>query len=91
VEVVRGADALVIEATYLEGEKDLAEHFGHLTAKQAGELANKAEVGALLLTHVSRRYREDQVLEEAQTVFQEVHVVKDFDRFQIKRGTCKKV
>lgn len=91
LEVTRGADTLVIEATYLEAEKELAEQFGHLTAKQAGELAKNAGVGTLLLTHISRRYREDQVLEEARTVFDNVYVAKDFDRFQIKRGECRKV
>ena len=91
LEVIRGADALVIEATYLEAEKELAEQFGHLTATQAGELAKEAGVGTLLLTHISRRYREDQVLEEAKAVFDNVYVAKDFDRFQVKRGECKKV
>lgn len=91
LEVTRGADTLVIEATYLEAEKELAEQFGHLTATQAGELAKKAGVGTLLLTHISRRYREDQVLEEARAAFENVYVAKDFDRFQIKRGECKKV
>ncbi len=91
LEVTRGADALVIEATYLDEEKELAEQFGHLTATQAGELAKVAGVGTLLLTHISRRYREDQVLEEARAVFPNVHVARDFDRFQVKRGQCLKV
>ena len=91
LEVCRGADALVIEATYLEAEADLAEQFGHLTARQAGELAKEAGVGTLILTHISRRYREDQVLEEAKKYFENVYVAKDFDRFQIKRGECIKV
>lgn len=91
MEAVRGADALVIEATYLEAEKELAEQFGHLTAHQAGELAVQAGVGTLLLTHISRRYREEQVLEEARSIFPETFVAKDFDRYQVKRGECKKV
>ena len=57
----------------------------------SGELAKKAGVGTLLLTHISRRYREDQVLEEARAVFPDTFVAKDFDRFQVKRGECKKV
>ena len=35
VEVVRGADALVIEATYLTEDAELARQFGHLTAREA--------------------------------------------------------
>ena len=91
LEVARNADALVIEATYLESERDLAEQFGHLTARQSAELALEAGVGALILTHISRRYRAEQVLEEAQAVFPNVYVARDFDRFQIKRGEVEKV
>ena len=91
LEIVRGADTLVIEATYLEEEKDLAAQFGHLTAKKAGELAREAGVGTLILTHISRRYRTAQVLEEARSVFPNVYVARDFDRFQIKRGECVKL
>jgi len=79
------ADGLVIEATYLEYEANMAKQFGHLTARQAAELAKKAEVGHLYLTHISRRYREREVLEEAQAVFPNVTVVRDFDRFAIRR------
>ena len=41
------ADALVIEATYLEVEAEMAREFGHLTARQAAELAARAGVGHL--------------------------------------------
>lgn len=79
------ADALVIEATYLEVEAEMARQFGHLTARQAAELARRAGVRRLLLTHISRRYREQEVLEEASAIFPATTVVRDFDRFQIRR------
>jgi ribonuclease Z len=79
------ADALVIEATYLEMEADLAREFSHLTARQAARLAREAQVRRLFLTHLSRRYRDRDVLEEAREVFPETTVVKDFDRFSIAR------
>lgn len=82
---VKGADAMIIEATYIQDEKDLAERFDHLTAYEAATLAKEAGVGQLFLTHLSRRYREKDVLDEARTVFPSVHVVRDFDRFQVKR------
>ncbi|HHS97663.1 MAG TPA: ribonuclease Z [Chloroflexi bacterium] len=84
-EVVQEADLLVIEATYLEREADMARRFGHLTAKQAATLALQANVRQLVLTHISRRYREAEILEEAQQVFPETIVAHDFDRFQIRR------
>lgn len=91
LEVAQGADALIIESTYLDSEAELADEFGHLTARQAAELALEADVGCLLLTHISRRYREGQVREEALSVFPNTAVVRDFDRYQIKRGECQKV
>ncbi len=86
VDVCRGADALVVEATYLEEEADLARRFAHLTARQAATLAAEAGVGRLILTHLSRRYREQDVLREAREVFPNTVVARDFDYFQIRRG-----
>ncbi len=78
---------LVIEATYLEDEADMAKQYSHLTAKQAAELALKSNVKQLLLTHISRRYREKDVLAEAQSVFPNSTVVRDFDNYLVKRAT----
>ena len=85
VEVCKDADALVIESTYIEEEADMARQFSHLTARQAAELAAKAGVKKLILTHLSRRYREKDVLKEAQAIFANTSVARDFDTFQIKR------
>ncbi len=85
IEVCRDADALVIESTYLDEEEDMAGEFSHLTARQAAELAVKAGVKKLILTHISRRYREKDVLKEAQAVFPNSVVARDFDSFQVKR------
>ncbi len=85
IEVARDADGLVIESTYLDAEADMAAEFSHLTARQAAELASKAGVKKLILTHISRRYREKDVLAEAQSVFPGAVVARDFDNFQIKR------
>ena len=91
VEFCRGADLLVIEATYLEEEAEMASEFAHLTARQAAELARQAGVRHLILTHISRRYRERDVLAEAQATFENVAVARDFDTFQIRRGEFIKV
>jgi ribonuclease Z len=86
VEYCKDADGLVIESTYLDAEADMARTFAHLTAKQAAELAVQAGVKKLILTHISRRYREKDILEEAQPIFPDVSVARDFDVFQIKQG-----
>jgi len=86
VAACQGADALVIESTYLEEEAELARQFSHLTARQAAGLAVEAGVGQLILTHLSRRYHHKDVLAEAREVFPNVRVARDFDEFQIKQG-----
>lgn len=91
VEVCRGADTLVIEATYLQEEVEMAREFAHLTATDAATLAKEAGVGQLILTHLSRRYRERDVHKEAETIFPNTRVARDFDAYQVKRGECVKV
>lgn len=85
------ADALVIEATYLESEAEMARRFSHLTARQAAELAAQANVRQLILTHLSRRYREKDVLTEAQAVFPNTVVARDFDAYLVKRRDVRPV
>ena len=85
LEVCKDADALVIESTYLDEEAEMASQFSHLTARQGAELAVKANVRKLILTHISRRYREKDVLKEAQSIHPNVAVARDFDVYQIKR------
>ncbi|MGD2205666.1 MAG: ribonuclease Z [Anaerolineae bacterium] len=87
VEPVRNADALVIESTYTEAEADVAREFGHLTARQAAELAAASGVRHLLLHHISRRYTEREILEEARPIFPNTTVPRDLDRFEIRRDT----
>ncbi len=84
IPVARGADALVMEATYLEQETEMARQFGHMTAARSAAFARDAGVGRLILTHISRRYREKEVLQEAQAVFPNTVVARDFDMVQIK-------
>jgi len=91
LEVCHQADLLVIEATYLNEEVEMARDFAHLTAHQAAELALEAQVKNLILTHVSRRYRERDVLTEAREVFPQTTVARDFDVFQLKRDQCLKI
>jgi ribonuclease Z len=83
VEPVRDADALVIEATFLQRDAALARARGHLTAAAAGRLAHDAGVGELLLTHISGRYKPEAILEEANYFFPNTRVVADFDRVAV--------
>jgi ribonuclease Z len=89
--VCQDADALVIEATYLQEEAEMAREFAHMTAHQAAQLALQAGVKRLILTHISRRYRERDVVAEARAIFPDALVARDFDAFQVKRGEFTKL
>jgi ribonuclease Z len=85
--LAKNADGLVIESTYLDEEAEMARQFSHMTAKGAAELAARAGVKQLILTHLSRRYREKDVLAEAQSIFPNAVVARDFDTFTFKRDS----
>ena len=84
-QAVQDADALVIESTYLDADADVAAQVGHITARQAAELALECNVKYLFLTHVSRRYREFEVINEARQYFPNSYVVRDLDHFAVFR------
>jgi ribonuclease Z len=58
--LAEGADLLVIEATFLDEDADLATKYGHLTASQAARVAAESGVRTLVLTHFSQRYPEPE-------------------------------
>lgn len=85
MDFVSGATALVIEATFLQEDAESAQAFGHITAQQAATLARDAGVQTLILTHISRRYRERDVVQEARNIFPNTYVARDLDHFIIHR------
>ncbi|EHR59855.1 metal-dependent hydrolase, beta-lactamase superfamily III [Saccharomonospora cyanea NA-134] len=81
------ADLLVIEATFLEAEADLARRYGHLTARQAARVAQESGVRTLVLTHFSQRYSNmAEFHDQAAEVFGgELVVAHDLSRIPIPR------
>jgi ribonuclease Z len=79
VEVARGADLLVHEATFSLDERDRAVETGHSTAVEAAQVALDAGVRQLVLTHISARYSREapELVAEASTVFSAVSVARD--------------
>ena len=85
LEAARGAEVLVHEATLDSSLREGADEYGHSTAKAAAELARAAEVGRLILTHISNRYDDVEVLErEAREIFPETVVAHDLMTFPVR-------
>ncbi|MCX2932086.1 ribonuclease Z [Mycobacterium sp. CVI_P3] len=81
-----GADMLVIEATFLAEDEDLAQRYGHLTARQAARVAADCGVRMLVLTHFSQRYVDAAAhyADEAGAVFSgEIVVAEDLMRVPV--------
>ncbi|MDQ7024854.1 MAG: ribonuclease Z [Anaerolineae bacterium] len=87
-EYAADADILVTEATFLDEHKAEAAAFGHITATQAAQFALDNNIKHLLLTHLSRRYREYDVIKEAKSIFPNAIVARDLDHFRIRRGAA---
>jgi ribonuclease Z len=77
------ADLLVHEATFASEEAERARETSHSTAAQAAELARRAGVRMLALTHISSRYSGGELREEARAVFARSEVPRDFDSIEI--------
>jgi ribonuclease Z len=93
-EIARGSDVLVHEATFADEERERAQETMHSTATDAAEIARDAEVGLLVLTHLSNRYFGPEIAREARAIFPETVVPRDFDAVQVpfpERGTPRLV
>lgn len=82
-EQVRNADVLVIEATFLDRDAAIAREYGHLTAGEAATLAATSNAKMLVLTHISGRYPDEEILDEARQTFPNSRIATDFDRIAI--------
>ena len=71
VALARGADTLVHDATYSERDRGRAGGHAHSTAEEAGEVAARAGVRRLILTHIGAEYHDevDALAEEARKRF----------------------
>ncbi len=77
--LAQDADLLIHEATVDDALAERAGQYGHSTPGQAAALAKAANVKRLVLTHVSLRYSDAEVLrQQAAAIFPHVEVAQDF-------------
>ncbi len=86
VEIAKDADVLIHDASFTSDLQEWAEQTKHSTAREAAEIAKKAGVRQLILTHISARYSKDAtpLLEEAKQIFENVMVAEDFMTIEVK-------
>lgn len=80
-DVARGADLFLCEATLLDS--DTGPGPGHLTALQAGELAARAGVKTLALTHLWPGYAIDRIVAEAQKAFSQTRIAEEMKTYRM--------
>lgn len=86
--IAQNADLMVHEATYIEGEKTLANNYHHSHIEDVFALINNAQVKNTLITHLSNRYNVEDIEEINQQLQNSADIpqfsfVKDFDSFKI--------
>jgi len=64
IKIAKNADLLVSESTFSVEEKEKAKEYKHLTSEDAANIAKKAKVKRLILTHFSQRYEDEQLLKK---------------------------
>lgn len=78
IELARDVDMLICESTFLHSEAEEANAYGHLTARQAAEIARETGASKLVLTPFSQRYEStDPFLAEARAIHDDVVAAAD--------------
>ncbi|MEM3028305.1 MAG: ribonuclease Z [Candidatus Bathyarchaeia archaeon] len=85
VELSKDADLLIHDGTFDGSLAEKAKEEGHSTVLEAAEVALKAGVKRLVLTHISARYEDtNPLLEEARKIFPNTVIAEDFLRLELK-------
>ena len=84
-EFFKDCDYMTFDSTYSDTLRDKAKENYHSTAKEAAELAKRARVSHLILTHFSARYEDvEELVNEAKTIHDSVIAAKDLLEINIK-------
>lgn len=83
--IAKNSDLLIIESTFSAKETATAHAYKHLTVKEAAQIAKKANVKSLIITHISQRYEKNlsKIEKEAKKIFKKTKLAKDFMSIEI--------
>jgi ribonuclease Z len=84
-EFFKCCDYMIFDSTYSDALRDKAKENYHSTSVEAAELAKKAQVSNLILTHFSARYEDtEEMVKEAKSIHDSVIAAKDLLEIEIK-------
>jgi ribonuclease Z len=84
--LAENADLLIHEATFAKDEENLAFEYYHSTTGQAAQIAKRAGVKQLCLTHISARYDRNawrDLVQEAKEIFPDTDIAEDFKEISL--------
>jgi ribonuclease Z len=85
IPIIKNADLLYHEATFLSDKEDLALKTRHSTARQAAQIAKDANVKQLVIGHYSGRYKDISLFQnEAKEVFENTELAEAGRIFEVK-------
>lgn len=83
IPIIENVTVLYHESTFLQQDEKYCENTMHCTAAQAANIAKKANAMHLVLGHYSTRYGNiEKFREEAQAIFETVHLADDGKTFE---------
>ena len=84
VEFAKDSTILIHESTYINEDADKAEENFHSTSSDAARIAKASNSKELILTHFSTRYKKtDELLKQAQDIFENTKLANDFMRIDV--------
>ncbi|MDM7935598.1 MAG: ribonuclease Z [Methanothrix sp.] len=80
------ADLLIHDCALADDMAEWAMETRHSTAGEAARIARAADVGQLILTHISSRYSEDAsvLLRDARSIFERTYVAEDLMTLEVR-------
>jgi len=81
MKIAQGADLLIQDCTYFDGEN--FEEYEHASVGDVVNLLNEIDVKRVILTHISRRYKDQEELRKKVEDYPNVEIAEDFMKVTI--------